>query len=349
MINTVAGMTHLIGDGGPANSAVLFGPNGVVLDRSGQLYIADTGNHVIRRVTSDGVISPIAGTGVEGFSGDGGPATEARLALPTNVVLDETGDLYIADARNDRIRVLAAVPLISPNGIVNSASFLGGPFAPDSIISLFGLNLAASTAQAAVTPLPTSLRGTTVTVTDNAGIERPASLFFVSGAQINCLIPPATAIGPAMVTVTRVNGRSSTATIQIEAFAPGVFAVQGIAAALLLRVGADGSQSSELVFAFDAEQGRFISVPIDIGPETDQVFLLLFGTGIRGRSALSAVKATVGGEDVRVPFAGPQGGFVGLDQINVGPLPQSLIGRGEIGVVLTVDGKRANTVTVNVL
>ena len=89
------------------------------------------------------------------------------------------------------------------------------------------------------------------------------------------------------------------------------------------------------------------SVPIDLGPEGDQVFLLLFGTGVRGFS--SQVTATVGGESVPVLGAVPQGEFVGLDQINIGPLPRSLAGRGEVNILLTADGKPANTVTVNVL
>ena len=75
-------------------------------------------------------------------------------------------------------------------------------------------------------------------------------------------------------------------------------------------------------------------------------FLLLFGTGIRGFR--SEVTATVGGEEVPVLGAVPQGEFVGLDQVNLGPLPRSLLGRGEVEIILTVDGKTANTVTLNI-
>jgi len=91
-----------------------------------------------------------------------------------------------------------------------------------------------------------------------------------------------------------------------------------------------------------------VSVPINLGAATDQVFLVLFGTGIRFRSDLAAVTAKVGGVDAQVTFAGRQGTFQGLDQVNV-RLPRSLIGRGEVDVSLTVNGKVSNTVTVNIL
>ena len=116
-----------------------------------------------------------------------------------------------------------------------------------------------------------------------------------------------------------------------------------MAAASFLRVAADDTRTQELIF----DPNTRASVPIDLGREGDQVFLLLFGSGVRGFT--SQVAATVGGESVPVLGAVPQGQFVGLDQINNGPLPRSLAGRGEVNIVLTADGKPANTVTVNVL
>ena len=92
---------------------------------------------------------------------------------------------------------------------------------------------------------------------------------------------------------------------------------------------------------------RIVAVPIDLGVVGDQVFLILNGTGIRFRSNLSAVSAKIGGTDAPVLFAGEQGDFVGLDQINV-LLPRTLISRGEVDVALTVDDKAANTVKINI-
>jgi uncharacterized protein (TIGR03437 family) len=84
-----------------------------------------------------------------------------------------------------------------------------------------------------------------------------------------------------------------------------------------------------------------------LGAASDQVFLILYGTGIRNRSALSAVVARIGGDNAEVSFAGAQSEFIGLDQVNT-LLPRSLAGRGEVDVNLTVDGKAANLVRINI-
>ena len=123
-ITTVAGTGELSfsGDGGPATEAQLYYPLGVAVDGAGNLYIADTYNERIRRVDSTGTITTIAGTGERGFSGDGGPATAARLAFPRGVALDGAGNLYIADRLNHRIRKLTpmngpvALVLVIPGG-----------------------------------------------------------------------------------------------------------------------------------------------------------------------------------------------------------------------------------------
>ena len=92
------------GDGGPATQARLYHPNGVATDGAGNLYITDYYNNRIRKVDSSGVISTVAGTGAQGFGGDGGPAVQARLHIPRDVALDATGNFYIADEYNYRIR-----------------------------------------------------------------------------------------------------------------------------------------------------------------------------------------------------------------------------------------------------
>src|SRR5262245_50076608 len=105
-ISTVAGdgTGGYSGDGGPATSAELHGPNGVKLDAAGNLFIADNGNNRIRKVNSAGIISTIAGDGTPGYAGDGGPAVVAQLNMPNGVALDAAGNLFIADFYNDRIR-----------------------------------------------------------------------------------------------------------------------------------------------------------------------------------------------------------------------------------------------------
>lgn len=221
----------------------------------------------------------------------------------------------------------------------------------ESIAAGFGQGLAATTESAPATPLPTTLAGTSVKVKDSAGTERLAPLFFVSPSQINFLIPLGTANGAANINVVRGETISATGTVQIVTVAPGLFAAnangQGVAAAVALRVKSDNSQSSEPVAEFNVAQNRFVARPIDLGDASDQVFLILFGTGLRNRSSLAEVTATVGGITAEVSFAGAQGDFAGLDQANL-RLPRSLSGRGEVDVVLLVDGKPANTVKVTI-
>lgn len=105
-ISTFAGTgtSGYSGDGAAATSAKLNNPVGVAVDGSGNVYIADFGNSVIRKVNTSGVISTVAGTGTAGFSGDGGAATSAKLNSPVHVTIDASGNMYIADYQNHRIR-----------------------------------------------------------------------------------------------------------------------------------------------------------------------------------------------------------------------------------------------------
>jgi uncharacterized protein (TIGR03437 family) len=232
---------------------------------------------------------------------------------------------------------------------VSAASFKGGELASGMIVAAFGDKLATGTATAA--QLSTTLLGTTVKVTDSRGAERAAQLFFVSPKQVNYLMPYETALGTATVTVTSGDGMVTTGTTQIAAVAPGLFTAngngQGVPTAVALRVKADGSTSFEPVAQYDAVQRRFVPRPIDLGAATDQVFLILFGTGWRNKPGLPGINLKLADVVVPVQFAGAAPGNPGSDQINAA-LPRSLIGRGEVEVVLVVDGKSANTVKLNI-
>jgi uncharacterized protein (TIGR03437 family) len=233
---------------------------------------------------------------------------------------------------------------------VSAASFAkDGPLAPESIASLFGQGLAAATQQAGTLPLPTSLGDVSVVVTDSTGMDRTAPLFFVSATQINCQIPPGTSTGSAALRVFRGNRVVARGLVRIEPAAPALFAAnadgRGVAAAAAVRVGADGAQTVLPVFECGAAPGSCVAKPIDLGGESEQVILLLFGTGIRGSATLPSV--TIGGIGAEVLGAGPQGQYVGLDQVNV-RLPRALMGRADVDAVLKADGKTANVVTVRI-
>jgi uncharacterized protein (TIGR03437 family) len=234
---------------------------------------------------------------------------------------------------------------------VSAASFNLLGLTSEGITASFGTDLATASVGATTLPLPTQLAGTTVKIKDRAGAERLAPLFFVSPVQVNYQIPPGTAAGAATVTISSGDGTVSTGVALIKAVAPSLFTASAdgsdVAAALALRVKADGSQSYEPVAQFDAAQNKFIAPPLDLGPEGEQVYLILFGTGIRQRSSLSAVIATIGGEYAEVSYAGAQGDYVGLDQVNL-RIPRSLAGRGEMDLLLTVEAQMANPVRVNI-
>jgi len=219
-----------------------------------------------------------------------------------------------------------------------------GPFAPDSIVSAYGANLAAGTAQA-ILPLDTTLAGATVTVTDAAAISRAALLFYVSPTQINWEIPDGTAAGAATVTIANLNGTSQTGTIQIGTVSPGLFELNtaGLAAAWVLPVVSGVQQNLRAVYQLNS--GEIVPLPIGLGPASEQVYLELYGTGIRHAKN---VTVSVGGVGVPVLYSASAPGFSGEDQVNIGPLPKSLAGQGRVNILLTADGQAANTVNVTI-
>ena len=226
-ISTIAGTgtRGFSGDGGPATAAQLRWPRGVAVDTAGNLYITD-GNR-IRRVDTDGNISTIAGTGTEGFSGDGGPATAAQLAHPYDMVLDAAGNLYIADYSNNRIRRLTR---ISSGGVILAT---GAPvvksISPNAIISVFGREFAPEGTRAANPVLDYAGR----LATELAGLcleidGKRAPLFAVFPGQVNAQAPHDLAPGQAQVIAARNCGakneqRSFVTTVEVAALAPAFF------------------------------------------------------------------------------------------------------------------------------
>ena len=142
----VVGMYGYNGDGIPATTATLYQPSGLACDGSGNLYIADASNFLIRKVNGAGLISTVAGNGTAGFSGDSAQATNAQLSNPTDLTVDGVGNLYITDQYNRRIRKISTTGIIitiAGNGAVGLSGD-GGPALLAEFISPAGINLNSS-------------------------------------------------------------------------------------------------------------------------------------------------------------------------------------------------------------
>jgi uncharacterized protein (TIGR03437 family) len=280
-------------------------------------------------------------------------ATQLTAAIPaTDIAAAGTAMVtVVTPAPGGGTSNALSVTIASPVASVSAASFLGAELAPNSIIAAFGVNLATGVEIGNSSPLPTMLLGTKVSVRDSAGTERLAPLFFVAPTQVNYLMPEGTVPGRASVTITSGDNKISIGSPMIAAVAPGLFTAnssgQGVPAANIFRLKANGEQSTEPLARFDSTTSQFVPIPIDLGPEGEQVFGILFGSGFRSNTGLAAVSVKIGGVESEVLYAGEAPGFFGLDQCNV-RIPRSVGGRGDVDLVLTVNGKVANTVRINI-
>jgi uncharacterized protein (TIGR03437 family) len=218
-----------------------------------------------------------------------------------------------------------------------------GSAAPESLMTAYACAGPLATGESSADPRNPSeaLAGTVVKVRDSAGIERSAALLYAAPGQVNYMIPQGTALGDATITIVSSGGSVSTARAKVEAVAPGLFGYVAshvrYAMAQLVRV-RDGVQTVEPLMRL--VDGRPEPMPIEIGPLSDELHLILYGTGWRSRSSLANVKVILGSAELPVQYAGPQGVFAGLDQINVrlpGHLAPSL--QGTLGVGLWIDGQ----------
>ncbi|HZS50806.1 MAG TPA: FG-GAP-like repeat-containing protein [Bryobacterales bacterium] len=297
-------------------------------------------------------VSILLGAGFENFLP---PISIAAGSSPAGIALgdvngDRMPDLLVANSNAGQVSVLLNSSLgVAPSLHAISAASGAPVVAPESIASVFGPSLAGITQSAAAEPLPKTLGGITVEVQDSRGTRRPAPLFFVSPNQINFEIPADLAPGEAAISILTDTGVSFSATAQVNLVAPGLFTADGtgngVAAAVVSRSHL-ADPTEEFLPAFQCVDGQCEGVPIELSPDTD-VFLSLFGTGLRNRSSLSQVTVAINGVPAPVLYAGPQGSFTGLDQVNV-LLPQSLRGSGNADVILTVDGQTANPVRINI-
>ncbi|HEX4945388.1 MAG TPA: CAP domain-containing protein [Blastocatellia bacterium] len=231
----------------------------------------------------------------------------------------------------------AVLPInISPVSTVNAASYTAD-LAPESIASAFGNGMATGIHSAANIPLPKSLGGTTMTVNGIA-----AELLYVSPTQINFVLPNNLSPGSASLEVTLNGTVVGKGAVTVSNVAPGLFTFTS-----------DGRGVPAGYSTFDGKTLTPIYNPngtarlLEASTAQRPNYLVLFGTGLRRRSSLSNVQVRIGGILCQVDYAAAQGYYVGLDQLNL-IVPTAARGSGEVNLVLTVDGKQANTVRVNV-
>lgn len=232
---------------------------------------------------------------------------------------------------------------------VSSASLRPTVLAPESLVTAWGTNFS-------LYPLGTEdgpvgeLNGTVVKVKDGACVERIAPLFFVSPTEVRYLVPAGSAPGTGTVSIYNAEGGQAISAVTIARIAPALFTANGTgegpAAMSVLRIGADGTSRYENPLKYDFGAGGYVALPIEPARQGERLFLILYGTGLRQRSSLASVRATVGGVPVEVDYAGPQTNWPGVDQINL-RLPPGLSGRGTVEVRLLVDNQSTNPVRVN--
>ncbi len=286
-------------------STVLNGlnsPRGLAITQTGDLIVADSGANVVRRLSSTGVLSTIAGTGAAGFSGDGSPASAAQLNSPADVVVDLSGTIWIADSRNNRVRALMPTSIAdaaAPATLVHAASMAPGPIAPGEIITIFG---------AGFDPKQTQL------LFDS----EPALVFYAGTGQINALAPAD--LAPNSITdISIVTDGMKVADVpsQVVSAAPGIFTT-GNGTGQAAAVNEDGTLNSA---SNPAARGSVV---------------VFYATG-QGQAAPSTVSLKIGLYPTQLLYAGSAPGFPGLMQINA-EVPAGFLAPGVQPLVLSVGG-----------
>ena len=225
-------------------------------------------------------------------------------------------------------------PRIAASGIVNAASFQPGTLAPDSLATILGVDLGGRDSDVSV-----SLR-------DSLGVEHSLQLLYGGPGQLNCVLPRGSAMGDATLTVHRAGWPDAEAAQSMAAVSPGLFTLNasGLAAASLVRGKAGQQTSWESVFEVD-DTGIVVARPIAFAADDEVLTLVLYCTGVRGRTTQERVAVQLGDISLAVSYAGPQVQYPGLDQINV-TVPRSLAGAGVVSVRVDVNGSASNVASL---
>jgi uncharacterized protein (TIGR03437 family) len=331
-LSTFAGTNFgFSGDGNQAAFAQLGDPQGVAIDAAGNVYIADSVNNRIRKVATNGVITTIAGTGKQGYTGDGGLATSAQFYSPDGIAVDNAGNVYVSDTHNAVIRVLQpTLPTISSGGVGNAFSFKP-QVSPGAFASVFGSGFGLTSISPAATPnLPTSAGGVSVTVNGLA-----AALSYVSAGQINFQVPWETAVGTASVVVTVNGGPSNTLSVPVVSAGPGLYSIAENAD-FSLNTSSNAAAAGSTIIAYLTGSGPVNPTPADGAPSPSNPLA----------QATSTVTATIGTATAQVSFVGLTPATVGLLQANI-VIPAGLT-PGAYPLTVTIGGQASNTASINV-
>ena len=349
-INTVAGTgtkRGYSGDGGLATAALLDVPLGVAADASGNIFIADSENNVVRVVGGFGYINTIAGNNKAGFSGDGGLGTAAELNKPWGILVDPNANVLFVDSLNHRVRELVTTnPLVpGPNSVANAASFIHGGVVPGGMATLFGSNLTTATGINLASGLPLKTDFLTTSVRFNGTYDAPIfAVDNVNGTQqINFQVPWEIAPLSTVLLQVSTNG-SSSLPVQVPVLAaqPGVIAynVGGTNFGVVLHANFQLADSAHPVVAGET----VLIYCVDLGAISPALKDGEAGTG--AEITVATPTATLGGKNAPISFHGTAPGFVALFQVNV-QVPTGLAS-GNQPLVLTISGVSSQTVQLPV-
>ena len=185
-------------------------------------------------------------------------------------------------------------------------------------------------------------------IIDSNGSQSMAPLISTSAGQLDFVVPGGVRPGPAQFQVLSSSGVQTGLSAQIQAAAPGLFSANndgaGVAAGQAIRHSANGESVTEPLSRFDSRSARYVPSPVSVGGASDLLYLSLYGTGIRGYSSNLSVQ--VAGQNVGIVKLTPDPQLTGRDAIQVGPIPKTLAGHGEVPIVVQADNNTSNTVTI---